>query len=328
MRRLFLRNSCAALALCCVLVSPAWAAEPCKAHNFFAVVAHGGALSQKTEDNGRLAFLRKTLAEARKSLAKGAASLDVVETVVRNLEDSGIFNAGKGAIANTAGLVETDASIMDGRDLRTGAVASMTAIKNPVAAARLVMEKSPHVLFAGDRGEASVRNRGAESAPPDYFIRNKGAAADKRTHGTVGAVALDRCGDIAAATSTGGDSGKKPGRVGDSPIIGASTYADNAVGGFSTTGKGEYFIRFSISKDVADRMKYAGMTIQDAMKAGIRDALAAHDDANGGMIGIDTKGNVAMQWNRVGMFRGYATEREAPVVAQYAGPESSRPRPP
>jgi beta-aspartyl-peptidase (threonine type) len=312
------------------VASQAWAAEAprCKAQKVFAVVAHAGVFGGPVEGEERLDFLRKTLTQARRALANGAASLDVVETAVRELEDSGIFNAGKGAIANAAGQVETDASIMDGRDLRAGAVASMTGIKNPVSAARLVMDKSPHVLFVGDRGEESVKRLGAESAPPDYFIRNAPALRDAPSHGTVGAVALDRCGNIAAATSTGGYTGKRPGRVGDSPIIGASTYADNAVGGFSTTGKGEYFIRFSISKDVADRMRYAGMTIHAAMSAAFREALAPHADADGGMIGIDTEGDVAMHWNRAGMFRGYATELEAPVVWQHAGPEASKPRKP
>ncbi len=305
----------------------AWAAPArCDANKTFAVVAHGGELSERVEDNGRLSAMRAALADARAALAHGASSLDVVETIIRNFEDSGIFNAGKGAIANAVGVVETDASIMDGREMNAGAVASMTGIKNPIHAARLVMEKSPHVLFVGDRGEATVKSLGAESVAPDYFIRNRKPSRPGPEHGTVGAVALDRCGHIAAGTSTGGYTGKWSGRVGDSPIIGASTYANDAVGGFSATGHGEHFIRFSISKDVADRMRYAGETIDAAMKDDLMGTLAPFKDADGALIGIDAHGHVAMQWNRVGLFRGYATDEEAPVVAQYEGPTASKPR--
>lgn len=310
-------------------LAPAALAETftrCEALKTFAVVAHGGELSERVNDNGRLAAMSDALENARDALAHGAASLDVVETIIRRFEDSGIFNAGKGAIANAAGQVETDASIMDGREDASGAAASMTGIKNPIHAARLVMEKTPHVLFAGDRGEASVKNLGAETVPPDYFVNNKKPSKPGPEHGTVGAVALDRCGHIAAGTSTGGYTGKWPGRVGNSPIVGASTYADDAVGGFSTTGHGEYFIRFSVSKDVADRMRYAGQTIEAAMKADLQDTLGPFKDADGALIGIDRKGHVAMQWNRVGLFRGYATDEEAPVVAQYEGPTASKPR--
>ena len=300
--------------------------ERCEAQKVFAVVAHGGELSERVEDNGRLAAMRAALVDARAALAHGASSLDVVETIIRRFEDSGIFNAGKGAIANAKGQVETDASIMDGRDLGAGAVASMTGIKNPIHAARLVMEKSPHVLFVGDRGEATVKSLGAESVAPDYFISNKQPSKPGPEHGTVGAVALDRCSHIAAGTSTGGYSGKWSGRVGDSPIIGASTYANDAVGGFSATGHGEHFIRFSISKDVADRMRYAGETIDAAMKDDLVDTLVPFKDSDGALIGIDAHGHVAMQWNRVGLFRGFATDEEAPIVAQYEGPTASKPR--
>ncbi len=317
-----------ALVVAACWVTASWAGTPtrCEAQKIFAVVAHGGELSERVEDNGRLAAMRVALVDARAALAHGASSLDVVETIIRRFEDSGIFNAGKGAIANAAGVVETDASIMDGRELGAGAVASMTGIKNPIHAARLVMEKLPHVLFVGDRGEATVKTLGAETVTPDYFINNKKPAAQETTHGTVGAVALDRCGHIAAGTSTGGYTGKWPGRVGDAPIVGASTYADDAVGGFSATGHGEYFIRFSISKDVADRMHYTGETIDAAMTADLVDTLAPFKEADGALIGIDARGHVAMQWNRVGLFRGYATDEEAPIVAQYEGPTASKPR--
>lgn len=181
----------------------------CQAQTRFAVVVHGGEISKRVEGDARIAIILKTLAAARASLAAGASSLDVVETVVRTFEDSGAFNAGRGAIANRSGVVETDASIMDGRNLAAGAVASMLTIKNPVHAARLVMERSPHVLMVGDRGEAFVKSLGAESEPAAYFKHNAqpNVGGD---HGTVGAVALDRCGHIAAATSTGGYDAKIP----------------------------------------------------------------------------------------------------------------------
>lgn len=313
-----------------VLISSAANAGVCSARAHFAVVAHGGELSERMEGTARLAVMKTVLADARAKLAAGAASLDVVESVVRAFEDSGDFNAGRGAIADKAGIVETDASIMDGNGLRSGAVASMTAIKNPVVAARMVMEQSPHVLMAGDRGQDFVKSLGAQTVTRDYF-ENTGHpkpapehGAAKPEHGTVGAVALDRCGHIAAATSTGGYDAKIPGRVGDSPIVGAGVYANDDVAGFSATGHGEYFIRFSISKDVADRMKYGGQSMHDAMKADLKGELMKFKDGDGALIGIDKFGHVEMMWNAVGLFRGYATDTEAPVVAEYDGPTASR----
>ena len=311
----------------CFAATPALAQSgQCTAQSRFAIVVHGGELSQKFADNGRLAVMKDALGKARASLAKGAAGLDVVETVVMTFEDSGLFNTGKGAIANRAGVVETDASIMDGNGLRAGAVASMTDIKNPVHAARLVMDKSPHVLMVGDRGEEFVTSAGAETAAPDYFKNNKHPYAGHEEHGTVGAVALDRCGHIAAATSTGGYDAKIPGRVGDSPIVGAGVYAADDVAGFSATGHGEYFIRFSIAKDVADRMRYAHQSMTDAMSADLKDMLGKFKDGDGALIGVDRNGNVVTMWNSVGLFRGFATDKEAPVVAEYEGPSASKPR--
>jgi beta-aspartyl-peptidase (threonine type) len=295
----------------------------CAAHRF-AIVIHGGVISRSvTEEAERLAMMKQLLGSARALLKGGASALDTVESLVRQMEDTGIFNAGKGAISNAAGFVETDASIMDGNGLKSGAVASMIGLKNPVSAARLVMEKSPHVLMVGDRGEAFVRSLGAEAAPPEYFLKNrKGGAAP---HGTVGAVALDRCGHIAAATSTGGFDAKVPGRVGDSPIVGAGVYADDAVAGFSATGHGEIFIRYSLAKDVADRMRYGGLSIDDALKAGVNDRLSPMNET-GALIGLDRAGHVATAWNGVGLFRGFATDEEAPVVAVREGPTASKPR--
>ncbi|HEX3809870.1 MAG TPA: isoaspartyl peptidase/L-asparaginase [Rhizomicrobium sp.] len=315
-------------AIVAVAASSSAYADPgqCTAHKRFAVVVHGGELSQRFDDNGRLAVMKDALTTARAALANGASSIDVVEAIVSTFEDSGLFNSGKGAIANKDGMVETDASIMDGNGLRAGAVASMTGIKNPVRAARLVMDKSPHVLMVGDRGEAFVKSIGAESAPPGYFRNNTHPYAGNEEHGTVGAVALDRCGHIAAATSTGGYDAKIPGRVGDSPIVGAGVYADDNVAGFSATGHGEYFIRFSIAKDVADRMRYGHQAMVNSMASDLEVMLAQYKDGDGALIGIDAQGNVVTMWNSVGLFRGFATDREAPVVAEYQGPSASAPR--
>lgn len=309
----------------------------CSQRTRFAVVVHGGEISAPLAAADRLDIMRAALSKARADLASGAASLDVVEEIVRGFEDSGAFNTGKGAIANAAGAVETDASIMDGNGLRSGAVASMLHVKNPVHAARLVMEAGRHVLLVGDRGETYVKSLGADTVSDSYFLKSKpmdhaatgapdNTAMGTPDHGTVGAVALDRCGHIAAATSTGGYDAKIPGRVGDSPIVGAGVYADDAVGGFSATGHGEYFIRLSVAKDVADRMRYGRQTLAAAMKADIHDRLGAYKDADGALIGLDARGNVAMDWNAVGLFRGYATDAEAPLVAEYAGAKASKPR--
>ncbi len=320
------RQILVAAILCAVPQTGFAAASGCHAQNVFAVVVHGGALSERMDGTVRLAAMNRALESARASLAAGASSLDVVETAVKSFEDSGAFNAGRGAIADATGIVETDAGIMDGDGLRAGAVASMTAIRNPIHAARLVMQADRHVLMVGDRGQAYVEKLGAVAVPPSYFVKTgkieRGAIPE---HGTVGAVALDRCGHIAAATSTGGFDAKIPGRVGDSPIVGAGIYAADDVGGFSGTGHGEYYIRYSVSKDVADRMRYAHESLDAAMKADVFGTLAPLK-AEAGLIGVDRHGNVGMYWNTVGMFRGYATDQEAPTVAEYAGPTANRPR--
>jgi len=300
------------------------------AHTTFAVAVHGGVFRHENQGDARLAAMKSALDHARTELNDGAAGVDVVEEIVRSFEDSGVFNAGKGAIANAAGQVETDAAIMDGDGLRSGAVASMTRVKNPIAAARLVMDANVHVLMVGDRGQAYAEKLGAEIVPEDYFV-NTGRITRPpqqempKPHGTVGAVALDRCGHLAAATSTGGFDTKVPGRVGDSPLVGDGVYAADGVAAFSGTGYGEYFIRYNITKDAADRIRYAGKPLAAAAHAELFDVLKPFD-AEGGLIGIDAKGNVTMQYNALGMFRGYATDREVPVVAQYEGPTASNRR--
>jgi len=315
-------TACGAAAMLC----SGAAAESCAKSEVFAIAVHGGAFSEKNDGSKRLEAMKTALERARASLKGGAAALDAVQEVVTAFEDSGVFNAGKGAIANAAGQVETDASIMDGKYMRSGAVASMTRIKNPVAAARLVMDAGRHVLVVGDRGQAYAESLGAQTAPVYYFwntghpkaVPAKQPDAKTPEHGTVGAVALDRCGHLAAATSTGGFDAKVPGRVGDSPLVGDGVYAADDVAAFSGTGHGEYFIRYNVSKDAADRIRYARQPLAKAMKAEIFEVLKPLK-AEGGLIGIDAKGHVGMYFNTLGMFRGYATDKEEPVVAQYEG---------
>lgn len=301
------------------------AADVCTAHSTFAVAVHGGAQTKHRDGSAQRTAMTAALSEARVELKHGAAAVDIVEKIVAAFEDSGLFNAGKGAIANAAGLVETDAAIMDGHGLRAGGVASMTAVKNPVRAARLVMDADRHVLVAGDRGQAYVLLLGAEPAlTPDYFRNNARLnpspppASEDKPHGTVGAVALDRCGHLAAATSTGGFDAKVPGRVGDSPLVGDGVYAADGVAAFSGTGHGEFFVRFNAAKDAADRIRYGRTPLAKAMKQEVFDVLKKAG-GEAGMIGIDAKGNVALNYNTIGLLRGFATDRDAPVVAQEQG---------
>ncbi len=259
-------------------------------------------------------------------LQHGGSALDATEAAVRAFEDNPLFNAGKGAVFNSAGVNEMDAAIMDGRTLRAGAVANLQHIKNPIALARLVMEKSPHIMMAGEGAEAFAKEHGMELVDGKYFFtqehwdelqrdkekeKSKAApAGDKKFivapeegHGTVGAVALDRNGNLAAATSTGGKSNKLSGRIGDSPIIGAGTYANNATCAVSGTGDGEFFIMATAAHDVSAMMEYRRKTLQEASIAVI-DKIGKLGGA-GGMIAIDKSGNISLPFNTSGMYRGY-----------------------
>jgi beta-aspartyl-peptidase (threonine type) len=308
---------------------------------------HGGTGVTKKEMTPKLekdvrAGLERALKSGYEVLKKpDGMSLDAVETAIRVLEDDEWFNAGKGAVFTHDGKNELDASIMEGRTKKAGAVASVTNVKNPISAARAVMEKTKHVMLVGRGAEVFAEEAGLEIVDPKYFWtqqrwdelqedlaeerkaeekkgENKkakekpekpGAAVTPRrayTWSTVGAVALDKAGNLAAGTSTGGMSNKRYGRVGDSPIIGAGTYADNHTCAVSCTGHGEFFIRYSVSHDISALIEYKGRDVQKAADEVIRGKLKAVE-GEGAAIVLDAKGNFAMSYNTEGLYRGYVT---------------------
>ena len=320
------------------------------------IVIHGGAgvitrgtLTPEQEKEYRVVLEQAVLA-GYKVLQAGGTSLDAVEAAVRIMEDSPLFNAGKGAVFTSEGTNELDASIMDGKTLKAGAVATLKHIKNPISLARLVMQKSPHVMMIGEGAEKFARENGVETVPQSYFFtqrrfdalkriqeeEKKKAEAEKagkkvslveskkdeNRHGTVGAVAVDKFGNLAAATSTGGMTNKKFGRVGDAPIIGAGTYANNNSCAVSATGWGEYFIRLGVARDISAIMEYQAMPIQQAVDAVIQRKLPAlgkmdNEDADGGVIAIDKFGNIGISFNSEGMYRAYIDMNGKPVVQIY-----------
>ena len=241
-------------------------------------------------------------------MQEGGTSLDAVETVIRFFEDDSLFNAGRGAVFTSEGKNELDASIMDGRDLSSGAVAGVTTIKNPIVLARLVMEKTPHVLFAGEGADKLGKELGVEIVKPSYFFTYKRYEDLKKkfrnVKGTVGCVAMDQFGNIAAGTSTGGLTGKMPGRVGDSPLINCGTYANNKTCGVSATGEGELFIKNTIAYQISALMDFKGYTLQQATEEVIFNILP---EGSGGVISADKDGNYAMTFNTPSMLRGVAT---------------------
>lgn len=262
------------------------------------------------------AVLKQALEAGFQVLQSGTA-LDAVAAAVVVLEDSPLFNAGRGACFNADGEIEMDASIMDGAKLRAGAVAAVERIRNPVLAARAVMEHTRHVLLAGDAADRFARQQGLKLENPSYFATPRRLAAlkqgRKNFHGTVGAVALDGDGNLAAATSTGGYTGKMAGRVGDSPLVGAGTYADNRACAVSGTGLGEAFIRAAVAHDVCARMRYAKASLAAAAAAALRSVAALGGD--GGLVAVDRRGNVAMPFNSEGMFRACIDRRGRQTIA-------------
>ena len=278
------------------------------------------------------AHLAESLRAAWRVLAKGGPALDAVEAAVVVMEESPQFNAGTGAALNAEGYHELDASIMDGRTLAAGAVCAVQRIRNPVRAARAVMEKSPSVLIAGDAADEFAAAVGLEIVPNSHFtterrvaalasLKRRGAdgtiklATEAEKHGTVGAVALDAAGNLAAATSTGGFNNKPVGRIGDTPIVGAGTYAKNGVCAVSCTGQGEIFIRRVAAYDAAARMQYAGQGLDQATDELIA-ALGSHG-IGAGLVAIDARGRVVAPFNTIGMFRGWVTAEGEIVVGTH-----------
>ena len=289
-----------------------------------AIAIHGGAGTIRKEDltAEKEAEIRLTLDTALRAgygiLQKGGSSVDAVTRAVTLLEDSPDFNAGKGAVFNAEGKNEMDASIMEGKGLEAGAVASVSNIRNPILLARKVMTDSVHVMLMGAGAEQFARDQGIAFEEDDYFyterrwqqLQKAKNASDQvllsetpaNWYSTVGAVALDREGNLAAATSTGGMTNKRWGRVGDSPIVGAGTYADNRSCAVSATGHGEYFIRATVARDICARVQYAGASLEQAADQVIHGQLTEMG-GTGGIISVDPKGNVALTFNTAGMYR-------------------------
>jgi len=283
----------------------------------WAIVIHGGAGGMTREntnpetDKQYRAALLEAMNIGKKILADGGSALDAVEQTIRKMEDNPLFNAGKGAVFTHDKKNELDASIMDGSNLKAGAVAGVMDIKNPISAARKVMTSSPHVMLTGAGASQFAKEQGLEIVDPSYFFTQKRfdelkAILDKEEHGTVGCCALDKNGSLAAGTSTGGMPNKKYNRIGDAPIIGAGTYANNNTCAVSGTGHGEYFIRYTVAHDISALMEYKGLSLKEASELVVNDKLVKAG-GSGGVISLDKTGNVSMAFNSTGMFRCYAT---------------------
>ena len=295
----------------------------------YAIVIHGGAGSMRRDnmtperEKEYVNTLNEALDIGEKILKDGGSSMDAIEQTIMFMENSPLFNSGKGAVFTYEGRNELDASFMEGKNLNAGAVGGVTVVKNPIRAARAVMEKSPHVLMVGKGAESFAISQGLDTVPNSYFytddawnaLQRVQADENKKTgymdqhpdykYGTVGCVALDKDGNISAGTSTGGMTNKRYNRIGDSPIISAGTYANNNTCGVSCTGHGEFFIRYAVAYDVSALMDYKGMTVDAASEYIINDKLKEVGGA-GGLIALDKNGNIAMPFNTSGMFRGYA----------------------
>jgi beta-aspartyl-peptidase (threonine type) len=283
----------------------------------WAIVIHGGAgvitrdkMTPELDKEYR-AKLTEALNTGKKILIDGGTALDAVEKTIRIMEDSPLFNAGKGAVFAHSGKNEMDAAIMDGSNLAAGAIAGVTDIKNPITAARYVMTNSPHVMLAGAGASEFANEQGLEIVSPEYFYTDRRfnelqEALKKEKLGTVGCVVLDKYGNLAAGTSTGGMTNKKYNRIGDAPIIGAGTYANNNTCAVSATGHGEFFIRWTVAHDISALIEYKGLSLKEASELVVMDKLVKAG-GSGGVICVDKAGNVSMPFNSKGMFRGYAT---------------------
>ena len=303
------------------------------------LVIHGGAGTllksemSAEKEAAYLAALKDALEAGNTVLTKGGTAIEAVEVAIVCMEDSPLFNAGKGSVFTADGTHEMDASIMNGKDRMAGAVCGVSSVKNPVSLARLVMEKSEHVLLSGAGAETFGKEMKVEFEPASYFdeewrrkqwlsVRGTDEIAldhnlnPDRKFGTVGAVALDKDGNLAAATSTGGMTNKKYGRVGDSPIIGAGTYANNQTCAVSCTGSGEFFIRGVVAYEVSALMEFKGLSLADACAEVIQKRVL-EIGGDGGLIALDQQGNLSMEFNTAGMYRGYVKESEEMQLAIY-----------
>ena len=296
-----------------------------------AIVVHGGAgtilkknmTEQMEKDYKR--DLEEAISAGFSILENNGSSIDAVEATIKILENSDLFNAGKGSVLSYDGVVEMDASIMDGSNLNAGAVTGVKTIKNPISAARLVMEKSDHVLLSAKGAESFALSKGLEIIDNDYFITekrlnllNKAKKKDSlmdNKFGTVGCVAIDINGNISAGTSTGGMTNKRWNRIGDVPIIGAGNYANNLTCGISSTGWGEFFIRNVVAYDISAQMEYKKESIESAAKNTLK--KVKNLGGSGGVIGIDNKGNIMMNFNTEGMYRGYKKSGTETVIKIY-----------
>jgi beta-aspartyl-peptidase (threonine type) len=283
----------------------------------WAIAIHGGAgvitrekMTPEMDQEFRTA-LNEALQTGKNILSNGGTALDAVEMTIRIMEDNPLFNAGKGAVFTHDGKNELDAAIMDGSNLAAGAVAGVTDIKNPITAARCVMIKSEHVMLSGAGASQFAREQGLEIVSPSYFYTKKRydalqEALKREKMGTVGCCALDNKGNLAAGTSTGGMTNKKYNRIGDSPVIGAGTYANNSTCAVSATGHGEFFIRWTVAHDISALMEYKGLPLKEASELVVNEKLVKAG-GSGGVICVDKMGNVSLPFNSEGMFRGYAT---------------------
>ena len=303
----------------------------------YAMVIHGGAgtilkKNMTTEMyDAYYTALDTALMIGEKILKEGGSSLDAIEKTIHYMEDSPLFNSGRGAVFTNAGTNELDASVMLGNNRNAGAIGGVTNVKHPISGAIAVMEKSDHVMMVGKGAEEFCKMQGLEIVDPSYFrterrwnslqkILEKEKEKDTGylkenpdyKYGTVGAVALDKNGNIAAGTSTGGMTNKKFNRIGDSPIIGAGTFADNNTCGVSCTGHGEYFIRYAVAHDVAARMEYKGESVNEAAEYVVNEKLV-QAKGSGGLIALDAKGNISMPFNTEGMYRGYIKPGEKKI---------------
>jgi len=327
------------LILIAMLFAECRSTETPSARPAYALVLHGGAgtilkseITPEQEAEYRAA-LDSALSIGETILRDGGTALDAVTQTVVWLENCPLFNAGRGAVFTHDGRNELDASIMDGSTQAAGAVGGVTTVKNPVLLARAVMEKSPHVFLSGKGAEQFALENGLDTVGPDWFFTQKRWDALQKTleqektkspqgmkvknpdhkFGTVGCVALDRNGNLAAATSTGGMTNKRWNRLGDTPVIGAGTYASNDACAVSCTGHGEYFIRYAVAHDVWARMVYGRHSLRDAAEAIVMQKLV-EKGGEGGLIAVDATGNIAMPFNSAGMYRGYAKPGERTVM--------------